>query len=109
MVQTSLRFCGWSCCSSSTTALAEHEEITRAVGVHARAVLPRDETQLVSMSIASSGFMRLRNIIREKAGWSRKVESLRPCVIVTVLDITPVMHVISQGVISIPKISQWGV
>ena len=32
-------------------------------------------------------FMRLRDTLREKAGWSRKVEALRPCaIVVTVID-----------------------
>ena len=33
----------------------------------------------------ASGFMRLCNITETASGWSRKVESLRPCVIATVL------------------------
>ena len=36
-------------------------------------------------------------ISRKKAGWSRKVKSSRPSVIVTVYDVTPVMHINITG------------
>ena len=49
--------------------------------------------------------MRLRNI----TGKGRMVAQSRIITAmckITVLDITPVMHIISQGVVSIPMISQ---